>query len=515
MSRLVPGLALLGSLVAPAAARGQGGDAPAAIFAIIVGANRSVDPDLKPLLYADDDAARYQLLFRSLGARSILLTRPDDNTARVLPGAIVSSAPPTRQALDQAVATLGEEVRLARAHGRHTALYFLFAGHGNSDEGRAYLTLEDARLTGEDLDREVLRRVGAHESHVIVDACYSYFLAQRRGPGGRSRMVRGFSASAAGLSPEVGLLLSTSSARESHEWDGFQAGVFSHEVRSGLHGAADVDGDGRISYREIAAFVVRANAAIPNERLRPDVFARPPAGSAELLDLRRGLGRTVVVDPEAPAGHYLLEDSAGNRLLDFHRAPQLPVRLIRPGHDLAFLRHVQSGTEYQVEGAEPEVHIARLTPKLTPARTRGAAHHAFNLLFSLPFDQQAVAGYRFVDINITVSLRDEPPPPARPAWRRGSAIGLLVIAGAAAVGSGFQVVDSRRLADRAARASQEQVPGINRDIENRRTQAKWLAAGALVGAAGGLLLGWWPSPPAVPSVAAAGAHPVFGVEGRF
>src|SRR5437762_3404086 len=83
--------------------------------------------------------------------------------------------------------------------------------------------------------------------------------------------------------PRVGLLLSSSSHRESHEWDGFEAGVFSHEVRSGLYGAADADGDGEVTYREIAAFVARADAAIPNERFRPQVYAHAPTHAPALL----------------------------------------------------------------------------------------------------------------------------------------------------------------------------------------------------------------------------------------
>ena len=38
-----------------------------------------------------------------------------------------------------------------------------------------------------DLDRAVLRVVGASESHLIVDACYSFYLAFERGPGGVAR----------------------------------------------------------------------------------------------------------------------------------------------------------------------------------------------------------------------------------------------------------------------------------------------------------------------------------------
>src|SRR5262249_17771567 len=147
--------------------------------------------------------------------------------------------------------------------------YFVFAGHGNVKNGQGYITLEDMRITGSDL-ADMVAKIPATRVHVIADACASYFLAYARGPGGERRPVSGFQDSRELASdPRVGLLLSTSSARESHEWEGFQAGVFSHEVRSGLYGAADADGDGQVSYREIAAFVSKANAAIPNERFRP------------------------------------------------------------------------------------------------------------------------------------------------------------------------------------------------------------------------------------------------------
>jgi hypothetical protein len=512
-------LCALGAIASSRAARALPAESPAppvrtATFALIIGANDSVDHELKPLLYADDDAARYYLLFRSLGARTVLLTRPDDNTRRVLPSAVAFAALPRRRALNEAVATLANEVRSARAIGIHTAFYFLFAGHGNAHEGQAYLTLEDYRLTGDELDRAVLREVGAAESHVIVDACYSYYLAYQRGPGGRARMVRGFSASAGGLSPEVGLLLSTSSGRESHEWDGFQAGVFSHEVRSGLHGAADLDGDGRISYREIAAFVVRANAAIPNDRLRPDVFARPPHGSTRLLDLRPGLDRSVVVDPEAKAGHYLLEDRAGNRLVEFHSAPNKQVRLIRSSEDTMFLRHVPTGHEHELASTAGQVHIARLLSKPAPVRSRGAAHHAFSLIFSLAFDEGALAHYRLPDPELASSAADQPPPV--PVWRRALAVSAVVGSAAAGVTSGALVLSSRRAAREAADATQRRAGELNQQVESRRRQALWFGAASVVSAAGALALWLWPTAPVAPTASASmDEAPVFGIGGRF
>ena len=58
-----------------------------ATFALIVGVNQSQDEKLGTLRYADDDAARYQELFRSLGARTYLVTRLDDSSRRLHPQA--------------------------------------------------------------------------------------------------------------------------------------------------------------------------------------------------------------------------------------------------------------------------------------------------------------------------------------------------------------------------------------------------------------------------------------------
>jgi len=104
------------------------------------------------------------------------------------------------------------------------------------DGTRGYISLEDARLTGEVLGTEIVSRIEARSIHMILDACNPYLVAYSRGPGGERRPARDFAKSVydLGRDPRVGLLLSTSAATESHEWDAFQGGVFSHEVRSGL-----------------------------------------------------------------------------------------------------------------------------------------------------------------------------------------------------------------------------------------------------------------------------------------
>src|SRR5439155_7414185 len=93
--------------------------------------------------------------------------------------------------------------------------------------------------------------------------------------------------------PEVGALISGSREVETHEWSGLESGVFSHEIRSALLGAADADGDGVLRYSEIAAFVSAANEGLADPRAKVEVFARPPQVDLAhpVIDLRRGQRR--------------------------------------------------------------------------------------------------------------------------------------------------------------------------------------------------------------------------------
>ena len=361
----------------------------------------------------------------------------------------------------------------------------------------------------------MLRAAGAEESHVIIDACYSYLLAYRRGAGGRVRPVHGFSRLGGQLyCPDVGLLLSTSATRESHEWDGFQAGVFSHEVRSGLYGAADIDGDGQISYREIGAFVVRANAAIPNDRLRPDVFARPPQGRPQLVDLRPALRRGLVVEPGFEAGHYLIEDRAGNRLMDFHRPAGHGLRLVRPAGETVFLRNVETGGEYEIAAGTESVQAASLIRTRSPVRPRGAAHIAFNLIFALPFDEPSVRAYRLPGPELLAGAEADEPSLLR--WRRIAATGAFAAAAAGGLATGAFVLASRAAAAEAARSPQTETAARNRGIEGRTRAALWLGAIPGAAATAGALFSFWPATSVTPAfeATAAGVATV-GVGGRF
>jgi hypothetical protein len=476
---------------------------PPARFAIILGVNDSVDKDAAALRYADDDAAAYLQLFRTLGARTYLLTRFDDSTRRLQSQAVAEAQEPRRDDLRKVVAAAAADVASARARHVPTVLYFVYAGHGRVDRGRGYLALEDARLYGADIERMIVDRVGADQTHIVVDACYSVFLAFSRGPGGARRDLSGFS-SLGGLAsrPTVGLLLSTSSARESHEWSEFQAGVFSHEVRSGLLGAADANRDGQVTYREIAAFVERANAAIPNDKFRPDVYAKEPAAGPTLVDLRPALDRRLELDGEHP-GHYMVEDARGVRVADFHNAPGQPLHLIRvvSGGPL-FLRRLDPGQddqladEYVIDSEAPVLRLAdlRSQPSTSSAQARGAAHESFRLLFALPFSQQVVDGFvlrRATSVDDTAAAGAEARAAPARSLRRPVAFGLLAGGVVAAGGATWAVLSALDAHDHTP-TSQADLYQNNRLIESRNQLAAVLFGVSAAAVSAGTILLLWP-----------------------
>lgn len=488
---LICGLPALVGLASPAHAE----ETAVERFALVVGVNKSVDRDVAELHFADDDAARYADLFDALGIDTVLLTRMDSNTKRLHARAALQARGPVSHGIDAGVADLGSRIAAAKRRGHKAILYFVYAGHGNVEHGAGYISLEDGKLTGHDLETRILDKAAPDEAHFIVDACQSYFLAYSRGPGGKRRSVTGFTGfGALGKRPEVGVLLSTSSARESHEWERVQAGVFSHEVRSGLYGAADADGDGSVTYQEIAAFVQRANAAIPNERFRPDVYARPPAKSAALLDLKQGLERRIDVEG-GQAAHYLVEDQNGVYLAQFHNESGERVHLVRPRiAGRVYLQRMPDAKEYVIEEQPDVVSTNTLALVEQRAQARGAAHESFSKMFELPFGRGNVSGFVF---RAPVDAGSEGEPDSRSAsWRTVTGIGLLGLAGVGAVVGGISLYSAHHQADASdAGLSLQQVAERNDGIRTANVVAGVSFGVAGAAAISGAMLLLWPDAP--------------------
>jgi hypothetical protein len=372
-------------------------------FALVVANNRSLSLALPDLQYADDDAARYYRLFRAAGPASSveLLSSFDRVSARAYPGLKDLARPATQAELVRAAAKLRQAVLAARARGEQTQLYFVFAGHGEVAGGRGYLHLEDTRIDGAFIEREIIEKIPADTKHVLLDSCNSFFVINPRKPGGRrwatpKDMALGFSA----RHPEVGLFLSTNSDEEVFEWSELESGVFSHEVRSGLTGAADVNRDGTITYSELAGFVAEANRGIVRESLRPQIFFRGPRGDerASLFSARALQGRRLSLGREQ--ARIWVRDENGERLVDLHKEPgELTLSLPQAEPELSvFVQTAASApgeppTLVEHHFASGSDAIALTDSAAEPPRLAARGDQLFGHLFAAPYGPAAYAQY--------------------------------------------------------------------------------------------------------------------------
>lgn len=455
---------LLLALVAPARAASE----PVA-YALIVSSNTSVDPTQPPLRYADDDGARYHELLAPRVREAVLLGVLDEETRALHPGLAERTRPPTRAALREALGHLEARMAEDRARGASPVLYLVFAGHGRrGPAGEGTFSLLDGMLTRTELFEQVLAPSRAVWIHLFVDTCDSYYLVNARGrpPVGPSQAqaVQGYlAARELARYPHVGAVLSTSREQESHEWSTLRSGLFSHLVRSGLTGAADANGDGRVEYAELRSFITSATEEGVGRAGRLEVSIQPPAleGSAPLVDLREPAPVGHLLLPRELMGRWWVEDERGLRVAELPGQRERALRLA-----------LQPGRRYLLRSAEREASFA--VPRPGVVVDAGL----------LGFGSSATAG------------RGGQVRPASP-WPRV----LLAAAGvalAAGVGLGLAARHNEQLLSQGAGGCTGEGEAFRAcfasRLEEGRQQAQaanvLLGAGAVAGAGGALLLVW-------------------------
>ena len=307
-------------------------------YAVVIAENRSLDPGVKPLQFADDDGAKTWELFQLFADRTALFVVLDADTARLHPDAARAAESPERAAIFDKLARFNAEMARDVDRGDEPELFFIYAGHGDVDgTGQGYINLRDAKLTRAELYRDIIAPSKAKFVHVIVDACKSYYLVNARGStkrwvddsvppeegaAGDAHLQAFLEEEQLERHPRAGVIVATSGDQETHEWSRYRGGILSHELRSALRGAADVNGDGRVEYSELRAFLAAANARVRNPEARVDVFARAPALDRHraLIDLRQAspLARYLHFGAGL-GGRFYVEDDRGVRIADLNK----------------------------------------------------------------------------------------------------------------------------------------------------------------------------------------------------
>jgi hypothetical protein len=309
MSRFSIGLALtVCALLAalPATARAQGDSHTTRRFAIIVGSNHG-------------GAARTELRFAQRDARAVAAVLEQlggvDHRDRIL------LLEPSPEQLQIAFSQLQTQARLSRERGQRTELLFYYSGHSD-EEG---LMLGEERVNYRQL-RDGLASVGASVHVGVLDSCASGALTRLKGGERRAPFLLDKSNAVQGHA----FLTSASADEGAQESDRVGASFFTHYLVSGLRGAADFSGDGRVTLNEAYRFAFDETLARTE-----GTHAGPQHASYDIQLV--GTGDLVMTDLRQPAaalqipkqlsGRMFLRDSRGNLVVELNKPAGRQVEL--------------------------------------------------------------------------------------------------------------------------------------------------------------------------------------------
>jgi hypothetical protein len=261
-------------------------------LALIVSDNQGWKSD-RPLRHADDDARRLGAVLSELGDFA-------EDDIRLL------NAPTT----EELRAELDAVVQRLKGTAGETLFVFYYSGHADAQ----HLHLRGAPLSFEDL-HGLLRNLPASLKLGILDACRSGSILAAKG----GRPAQTFQVSVQNELAVRGTVVLTSSGADelSQEARALSGSFFTHHLVSGLRGAADEDGDRRVSleeaYRHASTRTLLDTATTPAGAQRP-AFRNELAGRGSLFLTSLERPSATLVFP-SDGGRCFVTDSGERRLV--------------------------------------------------------------------------------------------------------------------------------------------------------------------------------------------------------
>ncbi|MCA9708731.1 MAG: caspase family protein, partial [Myxococcales bacterium] len=354
-------------------------------------------------------AARMAELLMEVGVDTELVTHLDRDSQVVFPELVARAHRPDGAGLEQAFGALRQRMQAAKDRGDAVELLIYYSGHGDvGPDGQGYLTLDGDKLTRKKLFGGLLARSPADHNHVIIDACRSEQFVLSRGKDWKpdraevdlSQSVRRYlDKNHLGGFPNTGVIVAHSADQQTHEWDRYRGGIFTHELLSGLRGGADLNGDGAVEYSELGAFVSAANHGVDDPRARLEVVVRPPVDDERRPVLSHAplAGKRLLLFAPGDRHHYTVEDGRGVRLADLRRSGEQAGYLRLPDGELFVGRRTTDDDRQEItvpSGDRGAIFAQWLDYADAPAASRGSLDQAFRRgLFATPFGPGYYHGY--------------------------------------------------------------------------------------------------------------------------
>jgi len=279
-------------------------------FALVVGSNRGLLTD-QPLRYAEADAASMGAVLSYLGG----FPR----------GTLTELYSPSGEQLMAGVRKIAVQVRNARAAGSNVLVVFYYSGHSDGDSLR---TSGDLVPFGQ--VRRAIKTSGAPVRLIIVDACRAGALTRLKGATVRPPIeVQALGDLAAEGEAFIASTTSDELARESPMLRG---SFFTHHFVSGLRGAADRSGDGKITLAEAYEYAYSRTVLEAVGEQHP-TYSFDLAGRGEVILTSLQSATAALQFDAGPERAFIITDEHGQVVAEIKITLQAGARVaLQPGH---------------------------------------------------------------------------------------------------------------------------------------------------------------------------------------
>ena len=275
-------------------------------FVFMVGANNG-GPDREKLRFAVSDAKAIKKVLEEMGG-----VYPEDS---------ILLAEPSRSTFFAEFDKMKKAVLQARSQYSRVEIIFYYSGH--SDE--TYMLLGNERVSYREL-QGVISQMEADVRIAILDSCASGSFARIKG--GRKKLP--FLMDSAYDMKGYALMTSSSADEFSQESDRLKGSFFTHNLISGLRGAADTTQDGKITLNEVYHFAFNQTLAQTEKTLtgpqHPNYTIRMTGtGDVVMTDIRRS--SAVLLIHKEVFGKIFIRDKNEVLVLELNKMQGRPVEI--------------------------------------------------------------------------------------------------------------------------------------------------------------------------------------------
>jgi hypothetical protein len=267
-------------------------------LALFVGANKG-GADRAVLRYAVDDARAVGEVLEDMGG--------------ILPGDARYLEEPDKAALLEAIRTLAAEVDRAKLKSRRVEVIFYFSGHSDEES----LFLGEERVPYAQL-KSLITALSADVRIAILDSCASGAMTLPKGVIKRPPFLMDTAYDMKGYA-----FVASSSASEAAQESGrLGRSYFTHNLISGMRGAADMNMDGRITLNEAYQFafdgtLVQTERTMAGAQHPSRHIQMSGTGDVVITEIRKSAA--VLVLDAGFAGRIFVHDAAGVLLVELNK----------------------------------------------------------------------------------------------------------------------------------------------------------------------------------------------------